>query len=79
MLTVPENYGIVPVAEKIPATEKTGWSGRWSKNLKNRRRLYGLRRFFYAMCLKFPQVSLTLETQAKVSGKRARISWNRTT
>ena len=71
MLTVPENYGIVPVAEKIPATEKTGWSGR--------RRLYGLRRFFYATCLKFPQVSLTLETQAKVSGKRARISWNRTT
>ena len=42
-------------------------------------RLYGLRRFFYATCLKFPQVSLTLETQAKVSGKRARISWNRTT
>lgn len=71
------SLAVKPLA--APPFPWTGWSGRRSKNLKNRRRLYGLRRFFYATCLKFPQVSLTLETQAKVSGKRARISWNRTT
>ena len=34
MLTVPENYGIVPVAEKIPATEKTGCSGQGNEGIQ---------------------------------------------
>ena len=34
MLTAPENYGIVPVAEKIPVTEKTDCSGQGNEGIQ---------------------------------------------